>query len=418
MDAIHKPEEIGFVFAQNQISPLAEEDQSLLPEEEKFVSASISVTGESLGSLVVEIGDDSQNEQTSELVTIVARQVAQQIENLRLLESAERYRSEAEQSARRQTQEGWQEYIETRAETSMAYLYDANKVQAHNGDQDDSTALMIPLKAHDETVGKLSVQGITTKDVESLGLANAVAERLGEHLENLRLSEQTKQALAQTEEQTERLGHLNDFSEALSQSETLDDIYKTSAKMLPGIIDAARFSMTHPVEGGEMLEVFALQGESGVIPTGTKLPIEGTAIGTCYTERRGVIDPDLSENTYKESALLAKQGLKSTLSVPLIVAGKATGTVNFANTKVRAYSNRDQDLAVQAASLMASAIENRQQYQRAQKQADRETLLNTINQKIQGATSVEAVLQIAARELGHALDAPMTIAQLSIKDQK
>jgi hypothetical protein len=31
---------------------------------------------------------------------------------------------------------------------------------------------------------------------------------------------------------------------------------------------------------------------------------------------------------------------------------------------------------------------------------------------------VDAVLQIAARELGHALGAPRTIAQLSLKDSK
>ena len=43
--------------------------------------------------------------------------------------------------------------------------------------------------------------------------------------------------------------------------------------------------------------------------------------------------------------------------------------------------------------------------------------INEQAKKIQGATTVEAVLQIAARELGHALGAPMTVAQLSMKDK-
>jgi transcriptional regulator with GAF, ATPase, and Fis domain len=69
------------------------------------------------------------------------------------------------------------------------------------------------------------------------------------------------------------------------------------------------------------------------------------------------------------------------------------------------------------APQIATVLENRQQFEKAQRQAERETMLNTINQKIQSATSVEAVLQIAARELGHALGAPMTIAQLSMQDK-
>ncbi len=59
-----------------------------------------------------------------------------------------------------------------------------------------------------------------------------------------------------------------------------------------------------------------------------------------------------------------------------------------------------------------------ERFKETQLQAEREATLNLISQKIQSATTVEAVLQIAARELGNALGAPMTIAQLSMKDKK
>jgi GAF domain-containing protein len=83
---------------------------------------------------------------------------------------------------------------------------------------------------------------------------------------------------------------------------------------------------------------------------------------------------------------------------------------NFTQDEVRLYSA--------LAPQISTVLENRRQFERAQKQAEREGMLNLISQKIQSATSVEAVLQIAARELGHALGAPMTIAQLSMKDKK
>jgi K+-sensing histidine kinase KdpD len=70
------------------------------------------------------------------------------------------------------------------------------------------------------------------------------------------------------------------------------------------------------------------------------------------------------------------------------------------------------------APQIATVVENRRQFEQAQKQAERESRLNVISQKIQSATTVEAVLQIAARELGHTLGAPLTIAQLGLKENQ
>jgi len=89
---------------------------------------------------------------------------------------------------------------------------------------------------------------------------------------------------------------------------------------------------------------------------------------------------------------------------------EAEGPHNFTQSEIRLFSA--------LAPQIATVLENRRQFERAQQQAERESTLNLISQKIQSATTVEAVLQIAARELGHALGAPMTIAQLSIKDKK
>ena len=72
-----------------------------------------------------------------ELINTVARQVAQQIENLRLLDSAERYRAEAEQASRRITREGWKDYTDANAGASLSYIYDLKEVRPFNqaGDQ-------------------------------------------------------------------------------------------------------------------------------------------------------------------------------------------------------------------------------------------------------------------------------------------
>jgi len=237
LDAIHKPEQMGFVFDHNQVAPLMDIDASQPLENEKTVSASISVTGESLGSLIMEIDDISRREQASELVGVVARQVAQQIENLRLLESAERYRYEAEQAARLQTIEGWQKYMEVRATESLGYLYNTNEVLPHHdGLEEDKSRYALPLKVRDETIGKLVVQGLDADDAESVSLANAVGERLTAHIESLRQFEETKRGQVELNKRAQREQTLRQITSALRSSTDPEIIMRTAVRELGSIL--------------------------------------------------------------------------------------------------------------------------------------------------------------------------------------
>jgi GAF domain-containing protein len=108
----------------------------------------------------------------------------------------------------------------------------------------------------------------------------------------------------------------------------------------------------------------------------------------------------------------------SEIAVPLIIGDQILGVLDVQSDILNAFSEEDANIYTTLASQVSTALQNANSFVRAQKQAERESTLNIISQKIQSATTVEAVLQIAARELGHALGAPMTIAQLSMKDKK
>jgi GAF domain-containing protein len=181
---------------------------------------------------------ESPISRTSELVNTVARQVAQQIENLRLLDSAERYRFEAEESSRRITSEGWKDYMDT-AREGLSYIYDLKEVRPFNQVEDEQvgkSAFSLPLKVRDETVGKLVIQGLKADDSESLELATAVAERLGAHIEGLRLSKQTEQALATTQKLAEREQALRQITTAVRGSTDPATILRSAARELGTIL--------------------------------------------------------------------------------------------------------------------------------------------------------------------------------------
>jgi len=419
LDAIHKPEHFGFVFDQKEVTPLVDRVETQLPAEGKTLSAPISFTGESLGSLVVEIDDDTKSEQTAELVNIVARQVAQQIENLRLLESAERYRFEAEQAARRQTREGWQEYIKTKTDAGLGYLYDLNEVRPYNNGKENASALTLPLKVRDEAIGKLSVEGLAPDDQDSFEFANAVAERLGAHIESLRQHDRTQSALAQSEK-------LFNASRLLTQATDLQELVAATVNTL-GIPEVNRavlatFGYESAGEIEEMTVIANWWNETGheVTPVGTRHTLEVIrAMPLFVSPTPGFLNDTFDDERVDATTmeLVKKLNLRALAVLPLHTGSQQIGALIMEAEEPHNFTPDETRLFESLAPQIATVLENRQQYERAQNQAEREAMLNAISQKIQSATSVEAVLQIAARELGHALGAPMTIAQLSMKDQ-
>ncbi len=422
LNAIHKPEQIGFVFDRQEIAPLTGVDDIQLPQDERGITAHIGITGETFGSLVVEIDDETRREQTIELVNIVARQVAQQIENLRLLESAERYRFEAEQAAHRQTREGWQKYIESRTGDNLGYLYDLQEVRPYNNGHEDGPALTLPLKAGDETVGKLSVLGLASNDEEVIELASTVAERLGAHIENLRLFEESKQGQLELDKRASQLAAVAEISTASSRELDVD-------KMLQTVVNLTQrqFSLYHAHifafnEASQELRIAACGWKEGDLNEGmaetVAIPLdqEQSLVARAARTRLAVIVNDVkSEPGWLPNPMLPETA--SEMAVPLVIGDQVLGVLDVQSDRINAFSEEDANIQTTLASQVATAMQNARSFVQAQKQAERETMLNAINQKIQSATSVEAVLQIAARELGHALGAPMTIAQLSLKEQ-
>jgi GAF domain-containing protein len=175
-------------------------------------------------------------------------------------------------------------------------------------------------------------------------------------------------------------------------------------------------------EDTEELQIVACGWQEGAEQEGTNetavIPLdrEQSLVARAARDRQAVIVNDtLSEPGWLPNPLLPET--RAELAVPLLVGDQLLGVMDVQSERVNAFTEEDANIQLTLASQVAVALQNAQSFAQAQRQAERETMLNTINQKIQSATSVEAVLQIAARELGHALGAPMTIAQLRMQDQ-
>ncbi len=129
---------------------------------------------------------------------------------------------------------------------------------------------------------------------------------------------------------------------------------------------------------------------------------------------------DSDSEVTAEDAIIEGHGrlLDSFVGVPMIVGREVVGVIGLSNySEIRTYTEQDQRLLETLAATIGVAVQNSQQFEAAQRRAERESLINTINQKIQSATTVEGALQTAVSELSQALRVKKAIIELSTSEQ-
>jgi signal transduction histidine kinase len=196
LDAIHQKERVGYVYDQAVVSTYEEK----LPVNDG-VRLPLTVTGEEVGALYLK-PDPAQplTEDDKALIDLTARQLSQQIENLRLLADAARARTEAEESLRLLTRQSWQTYAEGQGDAPLSFAYDSVQVvPAEPSALHQPCVLSEPLKVRGEIIGQLAVAGAKEVSPEEASLTAAIAAQLSVHIETLRLTEELHKRAAELE---------------------------------------------------------------------------------------------------------------------------------------------------------------------------------------------------------------------------
>ena len=130
----------------------------------------------------------------------------------------------------------------------------------------------------------------------------------------------------------------------------------------------------------------------------------------------GTNSPVLVPDTSKDPGWLPNPLLpdtKAEVAVPITTSTRVLGVLDVQQNRVNGLGQDDVQLLQAIANQVAIGLQNTRSYEQIQNQAEREAMLNAINQKIQNATRIEDVVQIAAHELGQALGAQRAVAQVS-----
>jgi PAS domain S-box-containing protein len=320
--------------------------------------------------------------------------------------------------------EGWKNYRET-TELPSGFVFDQTGTKPVEDDAVvvDENFASVPMKVlGGEVVGTLAVANDPRNptSLEDIVFLQEVSDQIALALEGARLSAQTQSALAQSEK-------LFEASRRMAQAQDLQELVKITVEIfgIP-VINGAELDMFSYNSAGE-LESLAVVANwwNG---TGTKPGEIGLSFSKeMFSAVKMFLTPTpvfINDALHSESVdggmqrIITSFNIRAVTFLPLFVGAHQIGVLVMHAEEPHDFTEEETRLFSGLAPQIATVLENRRQFERAQKQAERESTLNIISQKIQSATTVEAVLQIAARELGHALGAPMTVAQLSMKDKK
>jgi GAF domain-containing protein len=232
-------------------------------------------------------------------------------------------------------------------------------------------------------------------------------------LESARLFEQTQIALAETEDLFRASTQLN---AATSPEDVLRAITQTIAQH--NVTGAALFTFEFDAHAQPeaLVTLAALNSELQPIPTlyNLRYPLTTFSFSTLWLKDGAplIVSAVAGDARLTETDRALMLGVAAYTVIPLKIGSRWIGVITLAWNRPQSFTDSDARLFASIGAQAATILDNQLLFRQTQKRAERESVINIINQRIQSATSVESAMQTAIRELGQVFKARRTIAEI------
>ncbi|HMP84427.1 MAG TPA: GAF domain-containing protein [Verrucomicrobiota bacterium] len=257
--------------------------------------------------------------------------------------------------------------------------------------------LTVPLEVGGEVRGVLNVDAdrkdaFTEEDQDSLESLAREATRVIQNTwlyEQLRLRAQLFESLASV-------------SRTINSTLNLDEALNVVTREACVLMRARMCSLMMLDETGIWLDLRASYGAGTVYTSKPRLSMEESLLGVVVRRKKPVQVSNVQTSTrYQNVDVARREGLVALLSVPLVFAGQAIGTLNVYTGTPYNFSNEEIRILSALAELSAIAIEKARLYERI---VDVEEQLRQ-NEKL-------SALGLLAAEVAHEIRNPLTVMKM------
>lgn len=258
---------IGQVTARNRAVVALDTDvdavhrrNELLPDTRSEMALPMRVGNEVVGALDVQsVAANAFDDDDVAAFQIMADQLAVAVYNATLYQETQTALAEVESLNRRLTGLSWEQFVSRRdPDAPRAYRIEGSDIESDekgisetllerlggepvvlmDGEENGDVSVAVPIRVRGEVIGALGFGGggLAAPNDEELALIEAVAERVGLALENIRLFEQTQQ-------QARREQLVNQITSKIVGSSNVDDILQTTVRELGKVLRSPRTSV-------------------------------------------------------------------------------------------------------------------------------------------------------------------------------
>jgi formate hydrogenlyase transcriptional activator len=236
------------------------------------------------------------------------------------------------------------------------------------------SAALLPLTTAQRRLGAMNFGSSRDDafDPGELEFLGQVARQVAVAVDNALHDQEVQAYQRQLARERDRLQALLEVNNAIVTHLDLRELFNAISRSLRRLLQCDYSSLALYESETNRMRVQALDfpGGKGLIHVEMTAALDQAPAGTAFTTRRPVL-LGRAEIERLPLPMLADEGLRSLLCLPLVTRERALGTLNLASRAESAFAQEDVDFLMGAAAQIAIAIENALAYRRIEEQKNR-----------------------------------------------